>query len=582
MVKLYIEIRIHLLHAVRINWFHNAHFFSDISNDFAFTEGTAVIHAELSHNPYLLQTHVKFNGLSPRINSQVEKYDNIALNDWIEKVPMIFHDEMNGYNFDLYFTGTSSDFANLRATFARAGISEGEVRLFHKNELEEAETKSRAIDVLIQWLRDNKNRRFDFAEFHERYFDLFEGAYPYMIINGPAADSIHPQIGMEFIKTADELKDAVLTHTPVLFFIDAKSADTFRNDLATLLHRKDVRQNQLFFMIHPQLNTEQIRRVIVDLGVDNPQLVSSYGANDVLMYFRNYPITEFIRGAIEVFERETQALSVILEEENQKSKVQNAEIHAVIARIETQITRLKQSDTFFTERDNFSAGHTFSALQNNLYDQISKWRNKKTKIVGDDECAAAAVEYDVDIAKYLVGFVSSAKEAYRQIAGEIQASFRERYTQQGLCKGFVPSNVQLPEPPGYQPVALADEFVALKEVTYEEQKYDLKSLFRISSAKEDKEPVRIATCYYAQWREKAWKLILPVVQEFIERCIDQLNDYYNALAEAYHEQLSALIDGQETEKDEVSAQLSDDELKLQRDNDWLADFREQLEHIERG
>ena len=526
-----------------------------------------MINAELTHNPYLLQTTVKFNGLSPRINSQVEKYENIALNDWIEKVPMIFHDEMNGYDFDLYFTGTSSDFANLRATFARAGISEDEVRLSHKNELEDAETKSRAIDALIQWLRDNKNRRFDFSEFHERYFDLFEGAYPYMIINGPAADSIHPQIGMEFIKTADELMDTVLTHTPVLFFIDAKSADTFRNDLATLLHRKDVRQNQLFFMIHPQLNIE---------------LVTSYGADEVLMYFRNYPITEFIRGAIEVFERETQALSEILEEENRKSKEQNKEIHAMIARIETQITRLKQSDTFFTERDNFSAGHAFSALQNNLYDQISKWRNKKTKVVGDDECAAAAVEYDVDIAKYLVGFVSSAKEAYLQIAGEIQASFRDQYTHQGLCKGFVPANVQLPEPPGYQPVALADEFVALKEVTYEEQKYDLKSLFRISSAKEDREPVRIATCYYTQWREKAWRFILPVVQEFIERCIDRLNDYYNALAEAYHEQLATLIDGQEAEKDEVSAQLSDDELKLQQDNDWLADFREQLVHIERG
>ena len=92
--------------------------------------------------------------------------------------------------------------------------------------------------------------------------------------------------------------------------------------------------------------------------------------------------------------------------------VQNAEIHAMINRIEAQIRRLKDSDAFFTERDNFSAGHAFSTLQNNLYEQISKWRNKKTKVVGDDECAAAAVEYDVDIAKYLVSFVSSAMLAY--------------------------------------------------------------------------------------------------------------------------------------------------------------------------
>ena len=541
-----------------------------------------MITAELIHNPYLLHTQVKFNGHSPRINSQVEKYENIALNDWIKKIPEIFHDEMNGYDFDLHFSGTNSDFENLVAVFARAGISQDDVRLFHKNELEDAETKSIAIDTLIQWLRDNPNRRFSFAEFHEQHFDLFEGAYPYIIINGPSAESFHPQIGMEFVKDADELKDTVLTHTPVLFFIDAKSSDVFRHNLAALLRRKDIRQNQLFFMIHPHLNVEQIRRVIIDLGVENPQLVSSYGSEEVLKYFRNYPITEFIRGAIKAFEYETQTLSGILEEENRRSKVQNAEIHAMINRIEAQIRRLKDSDAFFTERDNFSAGHAFSTLQNNLYEQISKWRNKKTKVVGDDECAAAAVEYDVDIAKYLVSFVSSAKEAYRQIAAEIQSSFREQYIQQGLSKDYVPANVHLPEPPGYHPVALADEFVALKQVTYEEQKYDLKSLFRMSAAREDKEPVRIATCYYAQWREKAWELVLPVVQKFVERCVELLNDYYNKLAEAYHEQLSALIDGQESEKDEVSAQLSDDELKLQQDNDWLAEFNEQLQHIERG
>ena len=125
-----------------------------------------MVNAGLSHNPYLLQTHVTFNGLSPRINSQVEKYDNIALNDWIEKVPEIFHDEMNGYDFDLYFTETNSDFANLKAAFDRAGITQDDVRLFHKNELEDSETKSRAIDALIEWLRDNPNRRFSFTEFH--------------------------------------------------------------------------------------------------------------------------------------------------------------------------------------------------------------------------------------------------------------------------------------------------------------------------------------------------------------------------------------------------------------------------------
>lgn len=143
-----------------------------------------MINAELNHNPYLLQTSVMFNGHPPRINSQVEKYDAITLKDWIEKVPQIFHDEMNGYDFDLNFTGTKSDFETLCDTFTRAGITNDMVRLFHKNELEDAETKSAAIDSLIQWLRDNPNRKFDFDAFYAANEELFEGSYPYIVING--------------------------------------------------------------------------------------------------------------------------------------------------------------------------------------------------------------------------------------------------------------------------------------------------------------------------------------------------------------------------------------------------------------
>ena len=199
-----------------------------------------MINAELTHNPYLLQTTVKFNGQIPRINSQVEKYERVTLKDWIEKVPMIFHDEMNGYDFELSFTGTKSDFESLQRTFQIAGISQDMVRLFHKNELEDAETKSLAIDHLIQWLSENPNRKFDFRSFYEQNTDLFESAYPYIIINGHATEAIHPQVSAEVVKNAQELQNTVLTNTPILFFIDPKSTKEFREDLVSILYRKDV------------------------------------------------------------------------------------------------------------------------------------------------------------------------------------------------------------------------------------------------------------------------------------------------------------------------------------------------------
>ena len=66
-----------------------------------------MVKANLSYNPYLVKTEIKFNNNKPRINSLVEKYQNEKLQSWIQQLPQIFHDEMNGYDFDLLFKGTS-------------------------------------------------------------------------------------------------------------------------------------------------------------------------------------------------------------------------------------------------------------------------------------------------------------------------------------------------------------------------------------------------------------------------------------------------------------------------------------------
>lgn len=76
-----------------------------------------MVNAELQHNPYLLETEVKFNGQNPKINSQIEKYENKLLADWVKDVPRMFYDEMNGYDFDLFFSGTEYDFQKLQQTF---------------------------------------------------------------------------------------------------------------------------------------------------------------------------------------------------------------------------------------------------------------------------------------------------------------------------------------------------------------------------------------------------------------------------------------------------------------------------------
>lgn len=140
-----------------------------------------MVTAELSHNPYLLQTKVKFNGQEPRINCQIEKYDTLPLKDWVHLVPDIFYNEMNGFDFDLYFVGTGSDFYEVCNAFKNANISEDSVHVIYKNKLESADVKSKEVDSIIEWLKQNRNRKFDFDAFWTDYSEFFEGTYPFIM-----------------------------------------------------------------------------------------------------------------------------------------------------------------------------------------------------------------------------------------------------------------------------------------------------------------------------------------------------------------------------------------------------------------
>ena len=93
-----------------------------------------MINAELYHNPYLLETVVRFNGKEPRINCQIEKYERLPLNLWVDKVPEIFYNEMNGYDFELLFTRTKPDFISVQKSFQQAGVTSKQVQLVHKHE----------------------------------------------------------------------------------------------------------------------------------------------------------------------------------------------------------------------------------------------------------------------------------------------------------------------------------------------------------------------------------------------------------------------------------------------------------------
>ena len=540
-----------------------------------------MISAELLHNPYLLQTAVKFNGKSPKINSQIEKYESARLKDWAEKIPEIFYNEMNGYDFDLNFTGTKADYEEVKKSFLAAGVSLDSVRLFHKNELEDADTKSYEIDDLIKWLRNTPNRRFDFDKFWKDNALLFEGTYQYIVVGESFTESPLPDVTLETVNSANELKSTLLINTPILFCINKATIKQFRPNLLALLSRKDVRQNQLFFLIHPQLDSNQVKRVICDLGVEVPQIVSSYDDEAIRLYFCSYPMTDFIYESIKVLENSVKEISDDLDIENKKSALINAEIHNEINRYEESLERLKDVDKGFTERDNFNVPDQFLALQLNLINRIKNWRNRKTKVTGDYESELAAKEFDIDLQRFVDEFSEAIIAAYGAAGDQILQAFRSSYSIQGLDKGYSPGDCTLSILPPCQYRSLQADFLAMKIVSFTDPKADIFNVF-LKVPKEERESIRVVTCYYEQWRSKAIESLEDITAEYVKQAAESLRDYYDTLAEAFHFHLTELITQQTEAKEKVSLQLSEDERKLQEDNDWLRTFWDKLDHLKKG
>ena len=540
-----------------------------------------MVNAELQHNPYLLETEVKFNGQDPKINSQIEKYEKKLLADWVRDVPRMFYDEMNGYDFDLFFSGTEHDFQKLQQTFISLGVTPDQVRLIMRNDLEDAEIKSNEIRDLIEWLKENRNRQFDFDDFYDANRGLLEETFSCIIIRGKDEVPEDLAFTLENVKSVDEIAGTNLNYVPVVFVIEAETIQLFRNDLLTLLGRKDVEQNQLFFCISPAMDKEYVVRFICDLGIEEPQLISRINDGNVTTYIKNYPMVAYVGEVIHVFENEVNILDDHLKSKNEQSAIENAEVYEQISALEDVIEKIKASDMRFVDLDNYSGGNCFNDLKTEVEEKIRKWKSRKTKVVGDNEIDCNSTEYEQEITRYLSEFYRKAIEHFEFEKERMEREFNEIYLRQPLDSEYKPEGIEIVFPDNAEVKGIKSALLELQEERYEE-KTDFLDFFKANSSTEPKELVRVVTCYLEKWREKAIELVIPVVEQYISESQENLKGYYDELARKYHAKLSELHELKVNEKTGIASQLSEDERMLQADNDWLVVLKDQLARIERG
>lgn len=544
-----------------------------------------MVKTELSYNPYLRETIVKFNGREPRINSQVEKYQNCKLQEWLDKLPVIFHDEMNGYGFEFLFSGIEADYQRIKNAFKKLNVSEKDVTFFFKNELDSPVKKKTQINELSEWLEMNRNVRFDYDTFKDKYKEILDAPYSFITVHGGSVSSIKlagEVINIENIENVDEITATDLTNIPVVMYINSSDNIENRKNLQSVICREDINNKQIFFCIKQGLNKPQIQRIISDLGVDSPNIISGLDDKIIEEYFEVYPLTEYIRTVLDIYRDEIGKIQTVLDDENRKNQIKNTEIYSKISRIENDIKLLKEADILFVQRDNFYVPEAFSAAVQTFSQKVSDWRKKKTKTTSVEEAMKMSIEFNAELEKYYSEFVSEVDKAAVEKSEEIDELFGKWFGDTLIEPGYEPVVDFSYEANEYITPKLDERFMKLRTEQYVDSKGSIFDLFKSNTDNVPKEKSLEVTFTYEVWRSTAMEEYLPICQKVIDDWTMTLSKYYVILANVYHKHINELIVQKTEEKNSTANQLSEEEKMLQDDNDWLTVFKDKVHLIERG
>ena len=538
------------------------------------------IRAELEYNPYLQTTKVLFNGNEPRINSLVEKYRGFILSDWVQEIPSLFHDEMNGYDFELEFTGTELDFEEVKRAFAEEGITEEQVRVFHKASLEARTKKVDRIKELFEWLKQNPNENFEYEGFWKQHAELNVDTYPLVLIDSDKGEKLvdHlPRISVEIIDTLTELDNTDLAHTPIVIKINRGDLTQMQRTFDYFLKRQDVSERQLFFILSPDLNEEVVTRTIQDLGVQRPKIIHSLGDELVRRFFLTYPVTDYIVEVIKCLREELDKLKIRIKAENEDSERTNSEIHERLRALTDDIVRIKDADEAVVYRDNLDLPSEYSSAIESLLSAIETWNKRKTKIATEADADISATQFVSAIIKEFNDFIDKVKQATSQTCERIENALRSAYRIAEADPSFQTDGVILKQMPELSIPLERREFLKLKEEEYVVPK-DGVFLFKQT---EEKEPVLETTYYTQNWREYAVGIMKPIADEVVSERYDALCEYNTKMTDMYHSHLQKMIADKIAHREKIAQLLSDEEKQLEIDNKWVNDFAEQIENLGR-
>ena len=544
-----------------------------------------MVKVELKYNPYVLETKVYFNGQLPKINSQIEKFENKRLFVWSDKLLDILYSEMNGYDFDLDFSGTKVDYEKIKYLIEKNHLN-SEIRLNFVNRLEEAAKKCRRFNEMIRWLKRSAIEEFHFPEFWEINQEyMIENNLLYVLVDKKVADfSIEDlDVNVESIDSISQLPENIGFY-PVLLVLDADKEAEFRQNLLALLQRKDLITDQIFILISENVNLAYYIRLINDLGLKQPQFIHSIDSPLIYDYFENYVRIDFLFKALKILETRKDMTSTKLDQKFETMKQNNREIFEKISKLDKEIADIQLAIEQFENWHLVMYKNEFEKLYVQLNETITHWKSRTKQIRHDSEAEKMMKELQGLTEKSLFEFKNAVNRLFDDKLSELMNIFSRLYKDSNIQDSFYVHSRNELIISKYEVKNFSEKLRVLRQERLVPKEDIFGLINRIVKNEQNKiqELVPDITYDLDKFREIACKETLPIAQNLLTDIENRLQSIQLYIVDEYKTHLSTILNEKLLEKVNEANQLSAAEKHLQDKKDWLIEFSGQLSEIERG
>lgn len=544
-----------------------------------------MVKVELNYNPYVLETKVYFNGQLPKINSQIEKFENKRLFVWSDRLLDILYSEMNGYDFDLDFSGTKADYEKIKYLIEKNHLN-SEIHLNFVNRLQEAAKKCSRFNEMIAWLKRSAIEEFHFPEFWEINQEyMIENNLLYVLVDKKVADfSIEDlDVNVESIDSISQLPENIGFY-PVLLVLDADKEAEFRQNLLALLQRKDLIADQIFILISENVNLAYYIRLINDLGLKQPQFIHSIDSPLIYDYFENYVRIDFLFKALKILETQKDMTSSKLDQKFETMKQNNREIFEKISKLDKEIADIQSAIEQFENWHLVMYKNEFEKLYVQLNETITHWKSRTKQIRNDSEAEKMTKELQGLTEKSLFEFKNAANRLFDDKLSELMNIFSRLYKDSNIQDSFYVHSRNELIISKYEVKNFSEKLRALRQEKLVPKEDIFGLINRIVKNEQNKiqELVPDITYDLDKFREIACNETMPIAQNLLTDIENRLQSIQLYIVDEYKTHLSTILNEKLLEKANEANQLSAAEKHLQDKKDWLIEFSSQLSEIERG